>query len=134
MNEKVRSLRENSHQRSRQTMGQPTPNHCTRIPVEPTVPSSGLVDSQVHATSGFEDAQIFSEGSTGILGVMNHTIGNDDVGNRIGERKTQVVRDSSGAAIPSGGKRQRNAAAVHPDAAKPALDEKSEDSSRATAD
>jgi hypothetical protein len=114
-------------------MAQATPNHRTWIPVEPTVASSGLVDSQVHATAGFEDAQIFSESSSGILGVMNHAIGNYDVGNSIGERKIQVICDSSRAAIPGGGEFQRNATAVEPDAVKPAFDKESEDPSRATA-
>src|SRR5271154_1699350 len=134
MNEKVWCLGENNHERLRKWVAQPAPNHRAWILVEQTIPSRGLVDSQVHATSGFENAQILSEGGMGILGMMNHSVGNDDVGNRVGERKTQVVRNSSGAAIPLSGKFQRNPAAVDPDAAKPAIGEKSEDSSRATAD
>src|SRR5271155_3896275 len=103
MNEKVWCLSENNHKRLRKWVAQPAPNHRAGILVEQPITSRGLVDSQIHATSGFENAQIFSEGSTGILGMMNHSVGYDDVGDCVGERKTQVVRDSSGAAIPLSG-------------------------------
>jgi hypothetical protein len=65
----------------------------------------------------------------GIFGVMDHAIGNDDIGNSIGERKAQVVRDSPGAAIPAIGKLDRDTAAVDTDAAETAVGEKSKDSS-----
>jgi hypothetical protein len=64
---------------------------------------------------------------------MDHTVGNNDIGNRVWEWEAKVVRDSTRAAIPGRGKVDRDAAAVDADAVETAFDEKSEDSSWATA-
>ena len=64
---------------------------------------------------------------------MNHTVGNNDIGNPVREWKAKVVRDNTGAAIPTRRKFDRDAAAVDADAVEPAFDEKSEDSSRTAA-
>jgi hypothetical protein len=64
---------------------------------------------------------------------MNHTVGNNDIGNRVRERKAKVVRDSTGATISARGKVYRDTAAVDADAVEAAFDKKSEDPSRTTA-
>ena len=73
----------------------PAPDHCTGIFIEPRVPPVRFVNRQVHLTRRFQNAAVFGECSPGIVGVMDHTIGNHYVGRFVRERKVQIVSDDS---------------------------------------
>lgn len=133
MYEEIGNLRKSDHQWSAPSVQQATTDQGARKLVKQRIATERFVNTKIHAASWFQNSQVFSEGASRILGVMDHTVGNNDIGNRVREWKAKVVRDSTRAAIPGRGKVDRDAAAVDADAVEAAFDEKSEDSSWATA-
>ena len=133
MGEEVGNLRKSHHQGSAPFVQQAATDQGARKFVKQRVAAERLVNSKIQAPPWFQNSQIFSEGAARIFGVMNHTVGNNDIGNPVREWKAKVVRDNTGAAIPTRRKVDRDAAAVDADAVEPAFDEKSEDSSRTAA-
>ena len=122
MHEEIGNLRKSDYQRSAPSAHQATADQGARKPVKQRIATERLVNSEIHAPPWFQNSQIFSKGAARILGVMNHTVGNNDIGNRVREWKAEVVRDNTGAPTPTRGKVDRDAAAVDANAVEPAFD------------
>ncbi len=133
MHEKVGTQGEDLYERSRPAVLQANAYYPARILVKKWIAAERLVNGKVHAATWFEDAQIFGERSMRILNVVDYAVGNNHVGNFVGQRELQVVRDSTGAAISAPSEPERNAASVDADAAEAAPGEKAKDSSRTAA-
>ncbi|MFZ3330072.1 MAG: hypothetical protein WA197_05545 [Candidatus Acidiferrales bacterium] len=133
MHEKVGTQGEDLYERSRPAVLQANAYYPARILVKKWIAAERLVNGEVHAATWFEDAHIFGERGMRIRGVVDYAVGNNDVGNCVGERELQVIRDSTRAAISVPSQPERNAASVDADAAEAALGKKAKDSSRTAA-
>ncbi len=87
MDEEIRHLRKNSDERSGPYVLQSTSDQRTRKPVKPRITPDKACRLPNTYGPRFEDAQIFNEGGIGIFGMMNYSVGNDDVSDCVSDRK-----------------------------------------------
>src|SRR6267143_2220020 len=134
MNEEIRELCECCNERLSRSTAQPAPNHCARIIVKPWISPGGFVNRQVHPPARLEDAAVFKESGSRIFRVMDHAVGDYDIGAPLRKGKLQIVSHNARTMIPLGGKSQRDAASVETDTRNSSSRQETEHATRSATD